>query len=426
MTDLTAPATEASIYAASARSRSAGEVAAGRRPVRRLAAMGAYWVPPAKVRAVASTWDPHLDTTAFLFFHETNRGIEAILLDGLEDSQGRAQFRLPEDLGAVADLMAGKDAAAPLIVTPDTMMLRRVAALLTRGRLDLSNETSKASHQVGNRLSMISRLPISSRALPLAQALSMVFWAPSDDETYPAWLGAFGLSADLNSMRTLTRAALSGEANARQVSLMRSMCTAERAILDATKATRSASNASTAYSASNTLAAAFATYVTCDQIGLREASTRGDAPMASVRVERGASGVRMALSTPCRLKPGKDVRLFAADTGEEIGLATLAALDFDESVGLVGVFTNTPRRANDSTSGQSKGWGWLMKQASSRGNGDQAYVTAEPYLGGSGPTRNSPWIGSAAALAPIVRDVPLGVTLAGAGAQGQSQIHHTV
>lgn len=293
----------------------------------------------------------------------------------------------------------------PLFVLRDRQTARRLVELFDRRGLgDVNNAARTCAAQIRLALGLAS----SARVVVLEDAVDRVLWRPSKVRpgNVASWAAAYGLADDWAGLAGLVRVVAGGpiSMSREQRRYAKALAAAETRAVRSTDYRGGAVSAATAFTAAQAAGAAWEAYMSCDAAYAPMAAATGESPI--VRALRPESGTRVAaqLSTPCRLRVGRTVRIFHPDGSGE---ATLERLAYTDEDGLIGVFSSSARAGS-----KSRGFVWLERQAGQFGAREVGRVCPVPYLPNTSGSRFSPWLLGGDKVARVERDVPLDVSLA--------------
>lgn len=300
----------------------------------------------------------------------------------------------------VVDWLVGP--SLPLLVVRDRTTLRRLIEQL--GRRGPGDDTQ--ARTCAAQLRVVAGLPASARLAVLDRDLERALWRPScvRPGDVSSWADALGLPDDWDGLAACTRIVATATPDAGQARYAEAVAWAEQQAVGVTDWRGGAVQAAGAFHAAQSVGGAWEAYLACDATYAPLAAATGDAPMLRALDSHG-SRVRAQVSTPCRLRVGRDVRIVTSGgTGE----AMLERLEFTDTDGLIGVFGS----AASSRGRQSRGLAMLARQAACRGERETARVCAVPYLPRRRGRDFSPWLVRSADIPRAEREVPLDVSLA--------------
>lgn len=387
-------------YTERQRSLSSTAVAKGGRPLRRIAAPA---LPPMKLEgvktklgaAVVSEWG-FSDWSRFLLMHPGPKGVSATLYDrGAGTLTGFA-----DGIGAVLEEWGDRTA----LVFPDAQLAQRAVAMLERS-------DDEPHRSAALRVGVLLSLPVTHRLLVLSRLAAETWWLPAGRQRndYATWRSVLDIDeAGASGMKRVVDLVLTGTVSSVQNQFCTKLFEATEAIHSAIGRYRSAASAIRQFTGSNVVTTAYDAYRATDPVGIHQHQETGEAPrVAMVRPMSGM--VEVKVETACRLKPACEVRVFDASDGSDQGIAYLASISFDEEQGMTALLRTMPGRTTSPGAVGSKGLRWLLAN-----RGAPAYLVAMPYLGML-HSRSSHWVGTKATVPGVTRDVPLDVSLAGAG-----------
>lgn len=385
-------------YAATKRAESAVAVASGGRPTMRLSCPSVLPARIATARMGAKEDSSPVTQTIFV-----DRAADGSLRLSTDDCTSWSPLTELDHFQRLAEHMGTLQLR---IVTPDVATARRLALVIERsaGPLPRAEDAEKRA-SAASVIQALTRVPVSARVVPLVKALNAKFWAPekTQADSFARWCSWFSLPGSPQSMPDLLDRVTDGEWVFR---FGKAAGSAEIRLAKASRAIRFARPAAQAFAAATQIETAWAGQLALDSIGCAEATTTGDAPLVRP-LDTDGQRVMCAMSTPSRIRPGSTVNLIGGTDGV-IGNATLVELNFDEDLGLIGVFSSTK------STGSSRGWSWMLYQATARGVSESARVAAEPFLALS-TSGSSQWFSLAPPEHAPSREVPLDVALGGAG-----------
>jgi len=365
-------------YAADCRAESAQLVAAGCRPKARMAAP-----------SVPSSGEP-------LFISSDSKGSLS--------SQGGRRGKL--DGRALLDLLP-----AQAVVFVDRAAVRAAVRAVERSGVEGSSRLAEA-------VGYLAKLPGTSTAVVLADALAAKFWCPdgSNPQHIDAWLRAFDLKAGVSAAapdfyRHLYQLVSDPKAATATQRAWASRLRSDASLLQALS-NRQPSGSIKAFNSIISRQEVWSAIERIDPLLREIAALTGE--VVKVGPNRLLGGIiEASASTPFKLRPGR-VAIF---DDKDLGAAKLLELGYRD--GLVARFsTNYQDNSGTSrTTANQLQQGVRLLQAAHHHN-TTVWATAEPYLGRSSDGFAGPWAGrrngEGGNGGVSGRDVPLYVSLAGA------------